>query len=215
MIITLPYAPLFILGSSFILKDDTSCQNLQNVNLLPGKIPGSVRLFALTGHQLLEFCVEGVLEEGMTFEPFSLNLKDVVKNVKLKGKKDTFTKVDISLSEENPDVEILTSNGIVFNLKKEEVKTDVNALWERIKKESAEEHQNQNLFSVPEKGYASFFFKNFPESFPVFTKHGNMTLVSYPKSEGFPYMVKGICMQVLLNEALLEKYDLEPFPSWI
>lgn len=208
MNISLSYVPLF-LASSFA----------KTLFLKPGKADRSVRVVATNGHSLLEFFAPNALTGGTTFDAFGLNLTPVLKNYKPKLPKtrvsENISSYGISLlfDDNNQEIQVQTASGLCLSTKKEGVPYETDELWNILKRESEKEHQSGNIFAVPPASYELFSFEKwYPGMYPLFIRHGMMTLVKYPKETSFPYAVQGITMQRKYEEG---EYDTECFPEWM
>ena len=207
MKISLFYVPLCI-ASAFA----------KTVFLKPGKADRSVRVVAINGHSLLEFYAPNALSEGTSFEAFGLNMTPILKNYKSKSQKTQDTKavssytIDI-LFDGGSDFQVQTGSGLCIPGKKEKIPYETDEFWNILKRESEKGHQTGAMFAVPPASYALFSFEKwYPGVYPLFIRHGMMTLVKYPKESSFPYAVQGITMQRNYDEG---EYNTECFPEWM
>lgn len=212
----IPFIPVCILSG--FTAEGTTGFNFDCLMFKPGKEPGSVRAFALDGHSILEFYFHSGLGGGERFEPFSVNLNEVVKTSKFNKRSNPY--MDILFSDSSDELEITTDFGISLTAKKRGGVVDTDPMWDAIQKNSEKSlPYDGNLFSVPWKAYKNFFFdKYYPKVTPIFERYGEMTLVRYPvESVDFPYPAQGICMQmgIVCSENDRSDYSTEPKPYWV
>lgn len=217
MNLNIPMIPVCILNE-FTTKE-ISNQNFDCLMFKPGKEPGSVRVFATDGCNILEFYFASGLQGGDTFKPFSLNLSDVVKNSKIGKKSNPF--MDILFSDLSSEVEIRTDLGLETTTKKREGVIDIDFIWNQLQSLSEKAPSDDwSKFSIPWKSYKNFFFeKYYPNVVPIFERYGQMTLVRYPvESMSFPpYPAQGISMQmsIVTSEEHRIDYSTDPKPYWV